>query len=331
MMKAIVTISHGEYEMLKYKNICIPELNKDEVLIKVLSCGVNNTDINTRIGWYDEGWQGITPFPLIQGTDCCGIVVKVNNDCDSYLLNKRVLIRPCQRTEGFSSFKSKWFGSDYNGAFAEYTKVPSSEVFIINSNWTDIELASIPCAYGTSENMLIRSNVCKGDKVIIVGASGGVGSATVQLSLRRGADITAITNANKVENLINLGCNKVFSREDNLLDILGENYADIIIDNVGGELFPIWLKLLKIGGKYVTSGAIAGAITSLDMRDLYLKDLTLIGSTCWDEIVFPNIISYIEKNEIKPLIYKSFPLEQIVDAQKEFLKKNHIGKIVLYL
>ena len=97
-----------------------------------------------------------------------------------------------------------------------------------------------------------------------------------------------------------------------------EEKIDVVIDNVGGEGFPDMLEALKRGGRFVTSGAISGPMTDLDLRTLYLKDLTLIGTTAWDEPVFPNLVQYIERDEIKPVIAGSFPLKEIARAQRLF-------------
>lgn len=102
-----------------------------------------------------------------------------------------------------------------------------------------------------------------------------------------------------------------------------------MVDNVAGPHFGTMPKLLTRGGRYVSSGAIGGPIVNFDMRDFYLKDLTLIGCTAWDEPIFPNLISYIEKGEIRPLLSAAFPLAQIAEAQQEFLRKQHVGKLVL--
>jgi len=103
----------------------------------------------------------------------------------------------------------------------------------------------------------------------------------------------------------------------------------VVVDNVAGSEFPTMLKLLKRGGRLVSSGAIAGPIVDLDMRDMYLNDITLIGTTVWDEPVFPNLVRYIEQGEIQPLLAKTFPLSSIAEAQQEFLQKKHVGKFVL--
>ena len=168
-----------------------------------------------------------------------------------------------------------------------------------------------------------------GKIAMVTGASGGVGSATVQLAKRRGAKVVAITSASKIDQLRDLGADVVLERNADLSDALGENSIDVVVDNVAGEGFPTMLKLLKRGGRFVSSGAIAGPIVSLDMRDMYLKDIRLIGCTAWDEPVFPNLISYIEAGEIRPLLAKTFQLESIAQAQAEFMEKAHIGNFVL--
>ena len=351
-MKAIVTTGNGGYDKLVYKDVPMPTVGSGEVLIQVLAAGVNNTEINTRVGWYsdsvtvstnsvaddgelaeiqkaDGGWNLATPFPFIQGTDCCGKVVEVAEDLNKQLLGKRVLVRPCMRPEGFGSMHNIWMGSDFDGAFAQFVKVPASEVFVLDSNWSDVELGSIPCSYGSAENMLLRANISPNDHVLIAGASGGVGSAAVQLAKLRGARVTAIVGAAKSAHAINIGADQIVERGTDYVAGLGAESVDVVVDNVGGQDFGLMLKLLRRGGRYVSSGAIGGPIVNLDLRTFYLKDLTLIGCTAWDEPVFGNLVSYIEKNKIKPLVAKTFALRDIAKAQSEFLEKKHFGKFVL--
>ena len=355
-MKAIVTTGNGGYDKLEYRDVAVPRPASGEVLVRVLAAGINNTEINTRVGWYsksvtaatanaaeaveheavakaDGGWGGAPPFPFIQGTDCCGRVVEVAADVApavaSGLIGRRALVRPCMRTAGFGSMDTVWMGSDFDGAFAEFVAVPAAEVFPIESAWIDAELATIPCAYGTAENMLHRAGVAAGEHVLIAGASGGVGSAALQLAKRRGARVTAIAGRDKMTQVRAIGADRVVERDADLGALLGPRSVDVIVDNVAGPAFAAMPGLLKRGGRYVTSGAIGGPLVTLDLRTLYLNDLRLIGSTAWDEPVFPNLIAAIERGEIRPLLAKTFPLERIVDAQREFLEKKHVGKFVL--
>jgi NADPH:quinone reductase-like Zn-dependent oxidoreductase len=350
-MMAVVTTGNGDYDKLDYREVPVPEPGPGEVLLRVLAAGVNNTEINTRLGWYsssvtsgteqfasgdkgeenlaDGGWNQATPFPFIQGTDCCGEVVELGEGVVGELAGKRVLVRACMRLQGFDSLENIWMASDFDGAFAQYVKVPASEVFSVDCNWSHAELATIPCAYGTAENMVHRAAVGAGDHVLVPGASGGVGSAVVQLCRRRGAKVTAIAGKSKLESVTALGVDHAFERGADLLAELGQSSVDVVIDNVAGAGFPQLLKLLRRGGRYASSGAIAGPMVELDMRDFYLKDLNLLGCTSWDEPVFPNLIGYIERGEVRPLLAKTFALDEIATAQQEFLQKRHFGNFVL--
>lgn len=351
-MKAIVTTGNGGYDRLQYCEAARPVPGRDDVLIRVLAAGMNNTEINTRLGWYsssvrnstedaaeaeqiaprqksDGGWNRATPFPFIQGTDCCGIVVEAGSAANGHLIGRRVLVRACMRPEGFASPENIWMGSDFDGAFAQFVKVPASEAFPVTCDWSDAELATIPCAWGTAENMIHRAGVRRGMRVLVAGASGGVGSAAIQLARRRGAHVTGITTPAKAADVRALGADEVVMRGTDPVDALGKASVDVVIDNVAGPGFPAMLHVLKRGGVFVSSGAIGGPIVDLDMRVFYLNDLTLIGCTAWDEPVFPNLMSYIERGEIRPLLAGTWPLEMIATAQQEFLKKTHVGNFVL--
>jgi NADPH:quinone reductase-like Zn-dependent oxidoreductase len=351
-MKAVVTTGNGGLDMLDYRDVPVPVPGSGEVLLRVLAAGVNTTEINTRLGWYsstvttdtqsaaeagesqalaraDGGWSAPTPFPLIQGTDCCGRVVEVGPGGDESLIGRRVLVRPCMRPLGFGSLATIWMASDFDGAFAQFVKVPASEVFVVDCALSDAELGAIPCAYGTAENMLHRAGVTGADHVVVSGASGGVGSAAVQLAKRRGAAVTAVAARAKAEQVRALGADRVVDRDDDIVAVLGERAVDVVVDNVSGPAFSGLLDVLKTGGRYVSSGAIAGPLVTFDKRTFYLKDLTLIGCTAWDEPVFPDLVSAIQRGEVRPLVAKTFPLEMIADAQREFLEKTHVGNLVL--
>lgn len=352
-MQALVTLAQGGFEQMVMQTVPRPMPGAGEVLLQVLAAGVNNTDINTRLGWYApqvkagtqeaaqtgapvlptgqtlSGWNGATPFPLIQGADCCGRVVQLGEGAPPALLGQRVLVRACMRVNGFASPQTRWLGTDFDGAFAQYVKVPASEVFAVQSDWRDEELASLPCAYGTAENMLQRANVQAGEVVLILGASGGVGSAAVQLAQCRGARVWAVAAPDKREALLALGAERVLPRNADLLAELGEYAVQVIIDPVGGPGFASLPQVLQAGGRYAVCGAIAGPMVALDLRQLYLKDLRLIGCTAWDEAVFPSLVAYVERKAIKPLVAEVFALADMARAQQVFLEKRHAGKLVV--
>jgi len=339
-MKGVKLIGHGGPEMLQYcHDIPVPTPSSNDVLIRVSAAGVNNTDINTRTAWYskndsnsaDAGWSGTAlGFPRIQGADVCGTIVAVGNNVSAERVGERILIEPCLNEAHSRPLKSPWYyGSECDGGFAEYTVVAAKHAYSVNSPLSDIELASFPCSYSTAENMLTRANVSSEDTVLISGASGGVGSAAIQLAKARGAYVIAITSPSKNEQLLALGADRVISRETDLIETLGENCIDVIIDLVAGKQWSQFLQLLKPGSRYAVSGAIGGALVELDVRTLYLKDLSFFGCTVLASTVFQNLINYIEKGQIKPIVAYTFPLEEINSAQSAFLKKKHTGKIVL--
>ena len=351
-MHAVMLTGHGGMDMLVYKtDVEVPLPKSDEVLIRVKASGVNNTDINTRIGWYsksvtsdtnkggasgledakknDSSWSGKPlKFPLIQGADVYGEIVKVGSDISPKRIGESVLVRTMQENPPTSENNCWTLGSECNGGFAQYTAVRSSEVFVINSDWSDTDLGSIPCAYSTAEGLLHRTKLEK-ETILITGASGGVGSAAIQLAKLRDATVIAQCAVEKKEEVIQIGADKIVFRNSDLLKEVGRDAVDIVIDLVGGPKWTQLLDILKPGGRYATSGAIAGPIVKLDLRTLYLKDLTLHGCTFQSKEVFRNIIKYIEENKIKPLVAKSYPLKEIKNAQLDFLSKKFTGKLVL--
>ena len=350
-MRAVLLTGHGGYDKLELRDdVPVPRPEPDEVLIRVGAAGVNNTDINTRIGWYskavaeateagagtgiegaeDDGWSGVAfQFPRIQGADACGRIVALGKDIDPKRIGERVLVMPNLR--GHSRYDIRYFGSEVDGAFADYTCVPAINAFRIDSSFSDAELASFPCAYATAENILTRINAAAGERVLVTGASGGVGSAAVQLAKRRGAEVVAMASDEKAEAVRALGASQVVSRNTDLEAQFGQDYFDAAVDVVGGGQFAAILNTLKSGGRYGVSGAISGPVVDLDLRTLYLKDLRLIGCTVLEPEVFGNLIGYIEREEIKPLVAATYPLAEIIAAQQAFLTKRHVGKIVLTL
>jgi NADPH:quinone reductase-like Zn-dependent oxidoreductase len=353
-MSGVVLTGHGGMEKLQYRtNLKVPEPASDEVLIRVATAGINNTDVNTRIGWYSKGvksgtetglekgwdtrtndhssWSG-TPlqFPRIQGADCCGRIVAVGRDVDPARIGERVLVKNMLRHYvDYRPYECWTFGSECDGAFAQYTKAPARETYRIECDWSDVELGSVPCAYSTAENMLHRANVRSAEHVLITGASGGVGAAAIQLAKRRGAYVIAVGGRDKTDQMLALGADQVIARGKSMVERLGRDSVDVVLDLVAGPSFPELLDVLKKGGRYTVAGAIAGPIVELDVRTLYLKDLSFFGCTFQEDVVFENLISYIERGEIRPHVGNVFPLKDIGTAQEHFLTKVTCGKIVL--
>ena len=339
-MRAMSLTAHGGPEALIYRtDIPVPVPGRSEVLIKVGAAGINNTDINTRIGWYSKGdgdaedasWGGqALSFPRIQGADICGEIVGVGEGADSGLIGKKVLVEPCLREANGETLPSPWYiGSECDGGFADYVTVATRHAYPVETKLTDAELASFPCSYSTAENMLTRAKVTENDTLLITGASGGVGSAAIQLAKVRGARVIAVAGDSKQQSVLDVGADQALVRGASLETALGENGVDVVVDLVGGADWPDLLTILRPFGRYAVSGAIAGPIVELDLRTLYLKDQQLLGCTVLDDGVFSRLVGLIEQGDIKPLLARSFALESLSEAQAFFLDKQFTGKLVI--
>jgi len=158
-MRAVLLTGHGGYECLSVRDdLLVPVAGAEELLIRIAAAAVNNTDVDTRLGWYSGGgWTGSFQFPRIQGIDACGVVADIGAGVSPLLLGRRVLIEPCWRAPHEPLASARFFGSEVYGAFAQYAVVPERHVHPIESPLTDTELASFPCSYSTAENMLVRA------------------------------------------------------------------------------------------------------------------------------------------------------------------------------
>ncbi len=339
-MRAMSLVAHGGPEALLYRaDIPVPEPGKSEVLIKVGAAGINNTDINTRVGWYSKGdgdaedasWRGqALSFPRIQGADICGEVIEVGEGADSGLIGKRVLVEPCLREANGDSLPSPWYiGSECDGGFADYVTVAARHAYPIRSPLSDMELASFTCSYSTAENMLTRAQVTENDTLLITGASDGVGSAAIQLAKARGARVLAVAGGKKQQSVLNAGADQAIVRGNSLQAAVGENAVDVVVDLVGGADWPELLAILRPFGRYAVSGAIAGPMVELDLRTLYLKDQRFMGCTELDDGVFGRLVGLIEQGQIKPLLARCFALESLSEAQAFFLDKQFTGKLLI--
>ena len=356
VMRAALLLGTGGPEMLEVRDdVPVPRPGPGDVLVRVAACGMNNTDINTRVGWYSravtsatasEGFADADPddsawgrsglsFPRIQGADIAGVVVSVGEGADEALVGRRVMVDPWLRDRDRPGDRALagYLGSERDGGYAEYCTVPGENVYPVSVGLSDVELASFACSWSTAEHMLQRSGLDSGQSIAVPGASGGVGGALVQLAKRRGARVVAIAGASKLAAVSDLGADAVVAREsaDVVAAAVEANGGrfDVVADIVGGDSFGDWLEALHRGGCYVTSGAIAGPIVELDLRTLYLNDLQLQGATVYAPQVFADLVGYIERGEVRPVVGGVHPLEEIHAAQQAFVAKAHVGSLVL--
>lgn len=359
-MTAVVLEQHGGPSSLVIRDkVPVPKLEHKEVLVRVAACGVNNTDINTRLGWYDSSvrdetgtfdksydsvkeeskatWGGnVMSFPRIQGADIVGYVVALGSGVDKSWMGCRVIADPVLRESVGELFYERvgYIGSERDGGFGQFVSLPVRNLERVQSDWTDVELATLPCSYTTAENMLDNAEVCEKDVVLVTGSSGGVGSALVMLAKRRGAKVIALTSANKAGMVSSVGADAVIRRgiddwESVIMTTCGRQTVSVVADVVGAPVFKQILNVLARGGRYVTSGAIGGKMVEIDLSLLYLRDWRLIGCTVPGLQVFSNILKYVERGDIAPLVAGCFPLDKIHEVQELFGKKTHFGSYVL--
>jgi len=346
VMSGVQLVRHGGPEALVWNDaIPVRAPEADEVVVQVTGAGVNNTDINTRIGWYssdvtastDEtldatdidggGWSGALPFPLVQGGDLCGIVVATGKAVTDLQIGMRVT---CATNQAIPTpeepTKYRALGSELDGAFAQYCTIEAKHLYDVSASpLSDQEIAAIPCAFGTALNLLTRAGVATGDRVLITGASGGVGLAAVQLAKVLNASVTGIASASKHTVVLGSGADYVIGRGETPTP----RAYDVVIDVVGGGDWADFINALRPGGRYAVSGAIAGPIVEADLRVLYLNDISVLGCTFQPRAVFSRLVELINAGRIRPLISKTYPLAEIAQAQEDFGSKRYPGKLVL--
>lgn len=356
-MHGMVLTGHGDLDRIVWRDdLAVPDLGPGEVLIEVGACGLNNTDVNTRTAWYSKGTRAATTgaalagagdidaawggapiaFPRIQGADVAGRVVSAGAGADPALVGRRVLVDPWLRDpdDPLNMDTARYLGSEVDGGFAEHVKVPADAAYPVESDLTDAELATFATSYVTAENMLNRAGVGAEDLVLIPGASGGVGSALIQLANRRGAVTVAMCGESKAEAVRAIGPAAVLPRAPADLKAaldaaIGRRAVSVVADVVAGPIWPQLIDAMARGGRYVCSGAIAGPLVEFDLRTFYLRDLTLTGATVVPPGTFADLVRYIERGEIRPLLAATYPLRDLHAAQTAFIDKRHVGNIVV--
>ena len=343
-MSGVLLTRHGGPEALAWRDdIPVPRPGPGQVLVQVLAAGVNNTDINTREGWYAAevtgatgeanpgveagGWAGALDFPRIQGGDLCGKVVARGAGAGRFATGRRVtcpinLPRPTpENPVGFIAL-----GSEIDGAFADYCLLDEHDLHdVTDAPLSDVEIAAIPCAFGTAAGLLARAGLATGQEVLITGASGGVGLAAVQLAARMDARVTGIAAPAKAATVCAEGAAEVIARGAPL----PQNRFHAVIDLVAGPAWPALIEALRPGGHYAVAGAIAGPMVQADLRRIYLRDITLHGCTYQPAEVFAGLLDMVNAGQVKPRIAATWPLREIGRAQAEFQSKRHPGKLVL--
>ncbi len=342
-MRAAVITRHGGPGVIDVRDVPVPHPGPDEVLVRVAAAGCNNTDLWTREGSYGltggsnqrAGWLGPLDFPRIQGGDVAGIVVACGEVVATDVLGSRVLVDPANYGDsGPDARPVDVLGSERDGGFAEYVVVPADRAHRVGeSPLSDVELAALPIAFGTALGMLERGSVTGEHTVLVTGASGGVGLAVVQLAHARGARVVAVCSGNKADGVRSAGAAVIVDRQRGRVIAEAAEAAprgyDAVIDVVAGPLVGPGLGLLRPGGRWIVAGALDGWSVELDVRRLYLANLTLVGSTMHTPRIFALLVDLARRGAIRPVIAATFGLDAVPEAQRQLAQRQHVGKLVV--
>lgn len=338
-MRAVVLTRFGGPEVLELREMASPEPGPGEVVVDVAAVSLNNTDVWTRSGAYGTtepaGWLGPIDFPRIQGADVCGHVARVGAGVPADLVGRRVLVDPVVHySDGPERLVESVLGSEVDGGYAEQVVVRADRVHdVTGSPLSDAQLACLPISYGTATGMLERAHVRSGETVLVSGASGGVGLALVGLAAARGARVIALSSRDKAEAVRAAGADVVVDRRqadvaERLADLAPEG-LDAVADVVGGGLVAMVMPHVRLGGRWVVAGAVSGPVIELDLRQLYLRSISLLGSTMHTPEQFEVLVSAANAGRIEPVVARTYRLEEVRAAHEEFERREHVGKLVL--
>jgi alcohol dehydrogenase len=334
-MKAVLTTAHGGPEVLELRgDFPSPEPAPGELLVRVAATAVNFHDIFTR-----RGMPGVKiQLPVIVGSDIAGTVESLGQGVDAHWLGKRVLIDPVMR-EGN---RFGMLGETVNGGRAEFVVAHQSMLLEIPPGVGFEQAAALPLAYGTAYRMMItRGKLMPGERVMVLGASGGVGVACLQLARMIGAEVLAFASSDdKMRRLTEIGANHVANYVDrSFLDIVKEIYGkprvtgsggvDVAVNFTGGDTLPATQKCVKVNGRILCCGATAGFDLSLDARYWWTYEHTLIGSNGWEKNDLKILLGLVASGRLIPVIDKVLPLEATAEGERLLEDREVVGKVLL--
>lgn len=342
-MKAAVFHEFGGPDRLVYEDVPVPPIGSGEVLVRVEACALNHLDIWVR--------QGIPAYkltlPHISGCDIAGVVEAVGDDVDkgSIKSGDRVIIAP-----GLSCFKCSYclsgmdnlcetfriIGGQVDGGYAGYAKAPAINIIQVPDGITFEEAAAFPLTFVTSWHMLIeRAHLAPGEDVLIIGAGSGIGTAAVQIAKLAGARVIATAGSDeKLEQAKKLGADETINHTQvdfshKVKEITNGRGVDVVYEHVGPATWDKSISSLAKNGRLVTCGATTGPEVRLDLRYIFMRQQTIMGSVMGTRRDLLNITKLIGRKKLRPVIDATFPLSKARMAQEHMLNRENFGKIIL--
>jgi NADPH:quinone reductase-like Zn-dependent oxidoreductase len=340
-MKAVVIPRHGGPEVLEYREVPDPEIGSNEVLVRVRACALNHLDL-----WVRRGLPGVEiPLPHIPGSDIAGEVVQVGRDVRQVRVGDDVVLAPgiscghCQAClSGFDNRCREYtlLGYLVDGGCAELVRVPGVNVLPKPENLTFEQAAAVPLVFLTAWHMLVtRARLAPGEDVLVIAAGSGVGSAAVQIARLMGARVFATVGSEaKKQKALELGAEVVLDhhRQDIVAEIrrlTGRRGVDVVFEHVGEATWERSLACLAVGGRLVTCGATTGPHVSIDVRRVFSRNQTILGSYMGSKAELYSVLKLVSEGRLRPVIDTVLPLEQCTIAHIRMERSEHFGKIVL--
>jgi len=341
-MRAILLTEHGGADKLTYvTDHPTPQPGADQVRVRVHAAALNRLDI-----WVREGWPGLKlPMPHIPGADAAGVIDALGADVTGWQIGDRVVIDPtmsCGRCEFCRAGQQNRcpfggiMGEDTSGTFAEYIVVPTRNLFKLPDHFPyEIAAAGSLATLTAWHSLITRADVRPGQSVLIVGAGGGVNSASIQIAKLAGATVYVVgSNAEKLAEAKKLGADHPIDRSAGdwgkaIYTLTGKQGVDIVIDNVGQDTLPTSLRAAKRGGQILIVGNTSGPMASIDVRFIFSKHLSILGSTMATHHDFVAAMTQVCAGRITPTIGARFPLEQAAEAERLLEAGSIFGKIIL--
>jgi len=339
-MKAIVFHEQGGIEKLQYEDVPDPKINRNEVLVRVRACAVNRLDIRAR-----QDRPEVDPMPHILGSDVAGDVAEVGTEVSHIKLGERTVISPCINCgycvdciNGDESLcdNQKVLGFQTNGGYAEFVKAPALNIIPISDEISYVEAAAVPIAFLTAWHMLItRANLQAGEDVLILSAGSGVGSAALQIAKLAGARVFVTSSTEeKLAKARELGADftinyKQVDFSDAVKQLTNGRGVDVVFEHIGADTFEQSINSLAKNGRLVTCGVTSGNMATINIRYIYQKQLTIIGSALGSKSELMKIFKLVEQRQLKPIIGKILPLQKAAYAHQLMEDRNHFGKLIL--
>ena len=339
-MKAITFHEQGGIDKLRYEEVPVPVITPSEVLVQVKACAVNHLDIRAR-----RDRPEVQPFPHILGSDMSGGVVEVGAEAHNVAVGDRVVLSPCipceqcpdclNGDENMCDFQ-ELLGFQTNGGYAEYVKAPAKNAIQISSDLSFVDASSIPIAYLTAWHMLVaRAQVRPGDDVLVLSAGSGVGSAGLQIAKLCGARVFATASTDeKLERARQMGADLTINYtqtdfSEAIHHATDGRGVDVVFEHVGAATWDQSVASLAKKGRLVSCGVTTGNIGEIDIRKMYQKQLTLMGSALGTTSELQTIIRLAEQGKLTPIIAQILPLHEAAEAHRIIEARENFGKVCL--